>query len=210
MARVPNYWLDDNFLASPQKDFLHPRPIPYSPINWPNQSGLQVQIQQIKTASQPAGLTNTAQGSQQLSTVNMPKPVAGVSLRSEDIGNGQVRMIVGFQHDPSDPNFSKANIHIKTASGTVQMASATQSPVSFVVSRAAAPTGSVVVQTEGNWGRNPIENSPSKAFSFARANTIVSSTAQAISGGGSGGSTPPAPPPPTPPVAAPVNWFYIW
>lgn len=197
------------------------RGVPRFPVNLPRHRVVLDQIQQIKVTAQPVQVGNQAGDQNQVSSRVMPKHVTGISIVKTPIDNNNIRVSVKFQRDTSDPHFQKANVYLKTSNGTNLVTSGKDSPITFVTSASGAPS-SVVVQTEGNAGANPIERSPGRAINLqqtgaggpGKANTGPS----VGSGGGTAGSisaigTPTFPNPPTFPTnpgANPISFDQVY
>lgn len=183
--------------------YAAPRPIPSQPMRWPGRrSHIGNQIQQIKVASQPTALSNTnAPSTQQVPSINMPQHVSNVSVSRTSFSDTHFQVQVKFQRNPADPHFQKANVYLRTSGGTSLVTSGNKSPITFITPKSNVPT-SIVVQSEGNWGANPIERSPARAISLSHS----VGGAQTVNAGAAGGAgytpspTPPPPPTPTPPT----------
>jgi hypothetical protein len=137
-------------------------PQPTQPIRWPAQDAIE--IQQVKTASEPSRVT---QGSvSQVASQNMPKPVKIIGITKQPVNATTRQLSINFVRDPADSYYQKVNVHLRLGIGQpTQIASSVSSPIRVSVPVSAAPA-TFILQTEGSWGANPLQNSPVKSLSL--------------------------------------------
>lgn len=94
----------------------------------------------------------------------IPKHVTNVAASTSNASTGTTNAIsVTFSRDPSDTSHSKVNVYVKGYQGNsspVQVASGSESPVTFVLNNTGEAI-SVLVQSQGNSGEAPLATAPS-------------------------------------------------
>jgi hypothetical protein len=137
------------------------------PIRWPNPVGTPIQqIRQITAAAQPNQVQNGL-GSSNVQSINQPQPISIIRVGTKITSTTTKQLTVSFLQNPADPNYQKANVHIKIGKALpVVVASGSTSPITVSVPRTTVPA-TVLVQAEGNWGPHPLQNSPSKTVNLS-------------------------------------------
>lgn len=138
------------------------KPSPTQPVRWPRQDA--VVIEQLKASSQPSRVVQGVVS--QVPTANMPKPVVVTGTIKGPVNNLTRRISISFIRDPSDVYFQKVNVHLKFGNGQpTHLVSGVTSPIRVTVPVSGA-AATFFLQTEGNWGANPLQNSPAKSLSL--------------------------------------------
>jgi hypothetical protein len=140
--------------------------VPSEPVRWPRNPEINTRIRQVTTAAQPSQPMNGL-GSQNIPTINQPKPVSILRIGTSVVSSTTKNIIVSFLQNPADPNYQKVNVHLKLAHYLpVLVGSGPTSPLTIALPRTTAPA-TILVQAEGNWGPHPLQNSPSRTVNLA-------------------------------------------
>jgi hypothetical protein len=123
----------------------------------------------------------------------IPKQVTAVAASVKNASAGSTSVVtVTFLRDPSDSNFSTANVYLKNYNGNpaqVVMASGADSPISFVVN-STGESVVVLVQSVGNAGSAPIGSCPTTGIRLPQSTSggFGSSSNPGITGTGTAGA----------------------
>ena len=131
---------------------------PRQPVRFPQDRHINNQIQQIKVAAQ----------NQQPSVLpTLPKQVTNIQTSRVALNSTQHQVTVTFNRDVSDNNYKSVNIFLKQGNNAPSLVtSGPDSPLVFITPKSSRPSV-VIVQAVGNWGTNPINNSPSKSIKLS-------------------------------------------
>lgn len=102
----------------------------------------------------------------------IPRHVTNVSSSIAKASTGATNAVtVTFSRDPADTSHSKVNVYVRGYQGNkspVQIASGSESPVTFVVNNT-GETISILVQAQGNAGAAPLDTAPSTGVQLPKS-----------------------------------------
>jgi hypothetical protein len=140
---------------------------PVRPVNSPN---LQTQVQLLRTAgvgANPPVFSPNGPATAPSASQGVPQNVTITSVSRLTLANGQRRISVSFRRNPSDPNFQAVAIYLKQGNGQPSLLTqSTTSPATFTVPASTAASA-IVVQSVGNFGFVPAQNSPARTVNLS-------------------------------------------
>lgn len=103
----------------------------------------------------------------------IPKHVSNVASSLSQASTGMTSAVsVTYSRDPGDASHEKVNVYVKGYQGNsspVQIASGSESPVTFVLNNT-GETVSILVQAQGNSGSAPLSTAPSTGVQIPKSN----------------------------------------
>lgn len=103
----------------------------------------------------------------------IPKHVSNVASSLSQASTGMTSAVsVTYSRDPGDASHEKVNVYVKGYQGNsspVQIASGSESPVTFVLNNT-GETVSILVQSQGNSGSAPLSTAPSTGVQIPKSN----------------------------------------